>query len=63
MKSFKVAIAYEEGIAFNIKAKTQEEAEEKALKIVEECGGAIRVVEAEEYGVEMETKHRDYCIA
>lgn len=63
MKTFRVGIAYEEGIALDVKANTQEEAEEKALQLVEEYGGAIRTVEAEEHSIEMETVHRNYFVA
>ena len=63
MKKFKIAVAYEEGIAFSIKAKSKKEAEEKALHIVKEYGGAIREDEAKEHKVTTETVHRDYFIA
>ena len=58
VKTFRVAVAYEEGIVFDLKAKTKKEAEEKALHIVGEYGRAVRQEEAKN-----ETVHRDYFIA
>lgn len=63
MQDFRIAVAYEEGIAFNIKAETEKEAEKIALKLVEYYGGAIREDEAKKHKVTTETVHRDYFIA
>lgn len=54
---YKVVIAYEEGVAMYIEAKTKAQAEKKAMQVVGDYGQAIRDNEAEN-----ETVHRDYFV-
>lgn len=54
MKTYRIAIAYEEGFTMEVKAASEAEAEEMALNMVEEKAG----VDME--GVKIDTVHRDY---
>ena len=54
-KKFRVAIAYEEGFVIEIKAKSKEEAEEKAVEMTEEYAGV-----SFDDGTITDTVHRDY---
>ena len=45
MKTYKVAICFEEGVTVEVKAKNAEEAEEKAYKLADDYGGTDYPVE------------------
>ena len=54
MKTYRVAIAYEEGFTMQVQANSEAEAEQMALDMVDEKAG----VDME--GVKIDTVHRDY---
>jgi len=54
MKTYRVAIAYQEGFTMQVQANSEEEAEEMALDMVEEKAS----VDME--GLKIDTVHRDY---
>lgn len=54
MKTYRVAIAYQEGFTMQVQANSEEEAEEIALDLVEEKAS----VDME--GLKTDTVHRDY---
>lgn len=54
MKTFRIAIAYEEGFTMQVQANSEAEAEQMALDMVDEKAG----VDME--GVQIDTVHRDY---
>ena len=45
IKTYKVAICFEEGVTVEVKAKNAEEAEEKAYKLADYYGGADYPIE------------------
>lgn len=54
MKTYKVAIAYEEGFSMEVQANSEAEAKAKALELVDEHAWV------EIKGMELDTVHRDY---
>jgi len=54
MKTYRVAIAYQEGFTMQVQANSEEEAEEMALDMVDEKAS----VDME--GLKIDTVHRDY---
>ena len=39
IKTYKVAICFEEGVVIEVKANSEEEAEKQAYKLADDCGG------------------------
>ena len=55
MKTYRVAICFEEGVTVRVKAETVEDAERKAYELAEEFGGSVYPSKYDQ-----ECVHRDY---
>lgn len=63
-KTYRVAIAFEEGYMVYVEAKSEEDAKRKVLKDVENCGSVFESLEAGLCNLNgFETTHRDFFVA